>query len=189
MASMQVAPPSVPAWLRKVGVAAGAAYLALLWLEAAGSTLPGRLLPRPALFFVQVAELFPRAAINSIEWRAEAWRCDLGRFEELDTRAYFAIHRDDKENRFHRAMFFHYRQPQVMQALDAYLVAKYNDLHPTARIGAVSLLSLRIPLPPLGQPAARYQRRPLGDYPPEMARTYWYATTAEMGNRRCEEQR
>jgi hypothetical protein len=181
-----VAPGPGPGWLRPIGIVLGAGYLVALWLEAAGSGLPGRILPRPLHFFTQVADLFPRATTHAVQWRAEGWRCDLGRFEELDTRAFFAIHRDDKENRFHRAMFFHARQRPVLEALDEFLVAKYNQLHPEARIGAVSFLSLRLPLPPLGQMPIRSQRRPLSEYGAEVEQTRWYATSAELGNRRCQ---
>jgi hypothetical protein len=175
----------MPRWLRRAGVGVAVVYLLSLWLEAAGSSWPGRILPRPLLFFTQVADLFARASVRAVDWRAEAWRCDLGRFEELDTRAFFAIHRDDKESRFHRTMFFHARQRPVMEALDSFLVAKYNERHPDARIGAVSFVSLRLPLPPLGQMTGRYQRLPLADYPDEVERTRWYATSAELGNQRC----
>ena len=40
-----------------------------IWLGAVGTGLPERALPRPLLFFTQVAELFPNAALDSIEWR------------------------------------------------------------------------------------------------------------------------
>jgi hypothetical protein len=164
-----------------------AAYALLVWLEGAGLKLADAILPLPLRFFVQEAELFPHAARDVIEWRAEAWRCDLGRFEELDVRPFFPIRRDDKESRFYRAMFFHYRQRRVLQAMDAYLAREQNRLHPDQPIGGVMLLSLRIPIPPAGTPAPRYQRLPLAEYPPEVQRKYWYVTPTAEREQRCAE--
>src|SRR5579871_6480430 len=171
---------------RVVTVLAGA-YALLVWLEGAGLKLADSVLPLPLRFFVQEAELFPHAARDVIEWRAEAWRCDLGRFEELDVRPFFAIRRDDKENRFYRAMFFHYRQRRVLEALDEYLVREQNRLHPDQPIGGVMLLSLRIPIPPAGTAAPRYQRLPLADYPADVQRKYWYVTPTADREKRCQE--
>src|SRR6202042_3275298 len=49
------------------------AYLAGVWLDGVGSTLPSHLLPRVPNYFLQIAALFPRAATMSIDYRAEAW--------------------------------------------------------------------------------------------------------------------
>ena len=67
-------------------------------------------------------------------------------------RPLFPIRRDDKESRFYRAMFFHYRQRRVLEALDKFIVEAHNRAHPEARIGGVMLLDLRIPIPPPGTP-------------------------------------
>jgi len=173
---------------RIVTVLAGA-YALLVWLEGAGLKLADAILPRPLRFFVQEAELFPHAARDVIEWRAEAWWCDLGRFEELDVRPFFPIRRDDKESRFYRAMFFHYRQRHVLEAMDAYLVREQNRAHPDRPIGGVMLLSLRIPIPPAGAAAPRYQRLPLADYPQEVQRKYWYVTGSAEREQRCAERK
>jgi hypothetical protein len=166
---------------------AGAAYVLALWLDGAGVRWVDHLLPPPLLMFVQVSELFPNASPESIEWRARGWRCDLGRYEELDVRPFFPIHRDDKESRFERAMFFYHRQGRVLAALDAYLTSAQNRLHPDERIGGVMLLSLRIPIPPLGVPGPRHERLLLADYPPSVSRQYWYATGAEAREQNCTE--
>jgi hypothetical protein len=170
---------------RRVVTALAAAYCMFVWSEGAGWKIADHLLPLPLRFFIQEAELFPHAARDVIEWRAEAWRCDLGRFEELDVRPFFAIRRDDKENRFYRAMFFHYRQRKVLEALDEYLVREQNRVHPDQPIGGVMLLSLRIPIPPAGTAAPRYQRLPLVEYPPEVQRKYWYVTASAEREQRC----
>jgi hypothetical protein len=175
-----------PLWLRRTATVAGAIYLLSIWLGAAGCGLPDHVLPLPLRFFTQVAELFPRAAQDAIEWRARAWRCDLGRFDQMDVRPLFPIHRDDKENEFDRALFFYHRDRSVMEVLDAYIVAAQNRLHPGERIGGVMLLSLRVPLPPLGEPGPREQWMPIDEYPPSVPRKYWYSTPSLARQDHCQ---
>jgi hypothetical protein len=177
--------------------ALGAAYLTMLFLDAVGTGLPQRVLPRPLAFFVQAAQLFPEKAEQIIEWRAKGWRCATGRFEELDLRPHFPIHSGDKENRFDRAMFFYLRAPRVLSALDQFLREREATLGPDHRIGGVMLLSLRRPIPPPGSDEARYQRVPLDQiaFDREKAgavaagpeRKYWYVTPADERERRCRE--
>ena len=71
------------------------AYLAGVWLDGVGSTLPSHVLPRVANYFLQIAALFPRAATMSIDYRAEAWVCTDKRWEELDTLPYFPLDPED----------------------------------------------------------------------------------------------
>ena len=137
----------------------------------------------------QVAELFPHAAEAAIEWRAKAWRCTSERFEEIDVRPFFPIRRDDKESRFYRAMFFHYRQRSVMQALEAFIMREQNRLHPEDRIGGVILMSLLVPIPAPGSGEQSYQRLPIADYPASVTRHYWYVAAPEVCRRRCAEDR
>jgi hypothetical protein len=176
-----------PRRVRLVAAALGAIYLLAVWLDATGTGIPNAVLPLPLHFFVQEAALFPRAADDVIEWRAEGWSCDQNRFEEIDVRPYFPIRRDDKESRFYRAMFFHFRQRRVLESLDAYLTREQNRAHPDARIGGVMLLSLRVPIPPPGTQEPRYQRLALAEYPRTVERRYWYTTTVAARARRCEE--
>ncbi len=182
-----MAPSGLPPRARRIVTILAGLYALFVWCEGAGLKIADHVLPLPLRFFVQEAELFPHAARDVIEWRAEAWRCDLGRFEELDVRPFFPIRRDDKESRFYRAMFFHYRQRKVLEALDDYLVRQQNRAHPDQPIGGVMLLSLRIPIPPAGSPAPRYQRLPLADYPPDVQRKYWYMTGKAEREQRCAE--
>jgi hypothetical protein len=175
-----------PLWLRRVVAGLGVAYLLAIWLDAAGPGIPDAV-PPSLRFFTQVAELFPHASPDSIEWRVRGWRCDLGRFEEIDVRPFFPIRSDDKESRFDRAMFFHHRQRPVMVALDDFITASQNRTRPSERIGGVILMSLRIPIPPLGQPGERLHWIPLADYPPTVDRRYWYSTSVEERERRCAE--
>lgn len=181
-----VAQSGAPRGLRRVVAALGVVYLAAVWLDASGTGIPNAVLPLPLHFFVQEAALFPRAAEDVIEWRAEGWSCDQHRFEEIDVRPFFPIHRDDKESRFHRAMFFHYRQRLVLESLDSYLTREQNRTHPEGRIGGVMLLSLRVPLPPPGAQEPRYRRLALTEYPEVVERHYWYTTSIATRARRCE---
>jgi hypothetical protein len=186
-AGAQVVGPWAPRGVRRVVTALGALYLLAIFLDGTGTGIPDHVLAPPLRLFVQVAELFPNASPFSIEWRARAWRCDLARFEELDVRPFFPIHANDKESRFDRALFFYHRDARVLTALDAFLTSAQNRLQPDARIGGVMLLSLRVPIPPLGDPGARYERQPIADYPRAVARQYWYTTGADDRARRCAE--
>ncbi|WP_438016247.1 hypothetical protein WMF18_36195 [Sorangium sp. So ce315] len=178
-------------WLAR---ALGALYLASILLAAAGSPLPERLLPRTALYFTQIARLFPYAALSSIDHRAEGFRCSDRAWVEIDTRPYFPISAGDKENRFYRAMHFFRQNRPVLQALDEFLVARHNArltagiTEGTAggRIGGVRLSSLRLPLPEPGQRFPRHERRPL-DTMPEELRKVRYHTPQLKRRARCEE--
>jgi hypothetical protein len=167
-----------------------AIYLAGVWLDGVGSNLPAKVLPRTANYFMQIAALFPKAAVMSIDYRAEGWVCADQKWEELDTRPYFPIDPDDKENRFQRVMHFFREHRPTMQALDAYLVAAHNDgKHadgiPEGRaIGGIRVQSLRIPLPKPGDPLTRPTRRPLASYPDEQ-RAFFYHTRKSKLAERC----
>jgi len=168
----------------------GAVYLAGVWLDGVGSNLPAKVLPRTANYFMQIAALFPKAAVMSIDYRAEGWVCADGEWEELDTRPYFPIDPDDKENRFQRVMHFYREHRKTMQALDAYLVDSHNagkhaDGIPADRaIGGIRVESLRIPLPKPGDALERPKRRPLAWYPDEQ-RAFFYHTRESKLRRRC----
>jgi hypothetical protein len=172
-------------WLRRGLAVLSFAYLANVWLDAAGVRVAGRLLPRPIAYFAQIACLFPHAATEQIEFRAAGYLCADRRFAELDVRPFFPIHKDDKESRFDRALFFYRRHRPTLLALEDYLVRKQNQSG-GQRIGGVEIMSLRIPLPEPGQAFERYQRRPLDSYPASY-RKYWYTTPPAQRSARCEE--
>jgi hypothetical protein len=158
-------------------------FLALVWLDAVGTGV-AQALPPSLRQFVQVAQLFPYAAKNVIEWRVLGYRCATGKFEELDVRPFFPIHADDKENRLDRALFFYLKTPPVLAAIDDYVGGRQAELGPEQRIGGVMILSVRIPVPELGVVEERYQRKPLESYPREWRR-YWYTTPRDDWERRC----
>jgi hypothetical protein len=159
----------------------GGFYIVAMFCEGAGASV-AHLLPRPLLFFCQIAALFPHAATHSIEYRAQGYTCS-GRVIELDLRPFFPIHAEDKENRFDRAMHFYRQERPVMQALEAFVMREHNQSDPD-KIGGVAFLSLRIPVPAPGSPFARYQRLPIGEYPAEY-RKVWYVTPHDTVLRRC----
>jgi hypothetical protein len=171
-------------------VIVGALYLAGVWLNGIGSSLPERILPRPVLYFVQVAKLFTKARTVLGEYRAEAWLCDERRWVEIDTRAHFSIDREHKENHFQRALHFYRRHRETLQALDRYLMESHarghrdDGLPPGARIGGSRFLSIREPLPAPGKPAARWRRAPLAEIPKEGHRR-WYWTPRSKRAARC----
>jgi hypothetical protein len=167
-----------PSWLR---LALGALFLLLVWLDAVGSGV-SQLLPSPAAFFCQVAQLFPRAADQIIEWHAEGYRCDTRKFEELDVRPYFPIHADDKESTFDRALFFYFKDKRVLRALDHWI--SDGETARGSRLGGVMLLSVRRPLPEPGHVDACYTRLPLAAEARD-ERHYWYVTGPDERDRRC----
>jgi hypothetical protein len=176
--------PQTPRWVQGCGVGLAFAYFASIFLGSVGSELPRRVLPGGALYFTQVACLFTQAPRNAIDYRAEGWRCDVGRWEEIPVTPHFPIHPDDKESRFHRAMHFYRQNRPTMQALDEFLVTRHNASPGAERIGGVRLLSLRVPVPAPGTPAPRYARHPLASYPEEQ-RKHWYWTRESVRHRRC----
>jgi hypothetical protein len=169
--------------------ALAAAYLAGVWLDGAGTGIAARVLPRPANYFLQVAALFPTAAVASIDYRAEAFVCGDSTWIELDTRPYFPIDSNDKENRFNRVMHFFRENRTTLNALDAYLVGRHNsgrfeDGIPRDRsIGGVRLLSLRIPLPAPGDRLQRASRSPLSYYPEEQRKVFYHTPRSKLAER------
>jgi hypothetical protein len=177
----------VQRWLlRGMGALAGL-YLAAVWLDGAGFAGAIKWIPLPARFFVQVAQLFPHAEPFAIEWRAQGYRCAAGTVEEIDLRPHFPIHADDKENRFNRAMFFFHRNRAVLEALDAFISQREEKLGPDHRLGGVTLLSVRVPIPSPGEQTPRYRRVSLEEMPAEYKRRVWYASSRDDIDRRCAE--
>ena len=164
-------------------------YLACMWLEAAGFHAQTRKLPGPLLYFVQTATLFPNAAKASIDYRAEGWLCDAQKWVELDTRPYFPMHANDKENRFQRVLHFYRENRPTMQSLESYVLA-HASVPATLTggpdtLGGVRFLSLRLPIPQPGQSVAHVVREPLDAFP-ESLRHNWYWTPQSRRQRNCD---
>jgi hypothetical protein len=182
--AIEVAGSPGPPWLRLVLGIAGALYIVGVFIEGAGGGRLDRIVPRPLLFFSQIAALFPRAASYRIEYRAEGLPCHGPAFE-VDVRPYFPIHANDKESRFDRALHFYRNDRPTMEALETYVMDRYN-LREEAKIAGMLFLSLRVPIPTPGSAFPRYERAPLADFPKEQ-RKVWYATSRDVVNRRCGE--
>jgi hypothetical protein len=165
-------------------------YLAGIWLEAVGITAPLKTLPSSLAYFTQIAALFTHAAPYAIDYRAEGYVCSAGEWAELDTRPYFPLDPDDKENRFQRVMYFFRRQKATLLALDGYLVDRHNEgshddaIPRSEKIGGVRLLSIRAPLPRIGDALVRVHHRPLSDFP-EDERKRFYQTKSGAITERC----
>jgi hypothetical protein len=180
--AIEVAPSPGPPWLRLALGVAGALYIAGVFMEGAGGARLDRVVPRPLLFFSQIAALFPHAATYRIEYRAEGLPCQGPAFE-VDVRPFFPIHADDKESRFDRALHFYRNDRPAMEALESYVIERYAALEP-GKLGGMLFLSLRVPIPAPGSAFPRYERAPLSDFPKEQ-RKVWYATSRDVVNRRC----
>jgi hypothetical protein len=186
-----VAPPTP--WRARGRVALrilAGAYLAGVWLDGTGTGLPARVLPRSPNYFLQVSALFPMSAIASIDYRAEGFVCADGDWRELDTRPYFPIDQDDKENRFNRVMHFYREHRQTMHALDTFLVTRHNaatrvdDGIPLDRaIGGVRLWSIRIPIPAPGSRLERPSRQPLSSYPEDERKGFYHTPQSKIAER------
>ncbi len=166
-----------------------ALYLVGMWLDAIGCTAPSRVVPHALDYFMEVAALFPEAASGAIDYRAEGWLCEDARWQELDTRPYFPLDPDDKENRFQRALNFYRDDPAVERALDAYLVERHNagraddGLARGAPIGGLRFVRVRIPIPPPGTPLEPFSRRPLTDLPASEKETLYRTPKARIAER------
>lgn len=184
-----------PKWFRTSLGIVGAIYLAAIFLGSAGSKIPREVLPRTALYFTQVACLFPSAATHTIDYRASGYSCATGQFEELDHRAYFPIHPHDKENRYARVAFFYRRERQVMEALEEYLVDGHNARVVAGEntgdgidglIGGIRVTSLRIPLPEPGTKTERFTALPLEEVSEDWIK-HWFWTPASRRELHCSE--
>lgn len=167
-----------------------AVYFLLLFVASSGGGVLDRF-PGPVRFFTQAACLFPSASEKVIEYRAEVWSCRQRQFLPFDPRIDFPIQADDKESRFQRLGHFYRSSPPVMQALEAFLVARHNARSEPVDgvdgpIGGMRFLSLRIPFPPPGSPTARYEYRPLALPPEGTEKKPWYMTPGATRAKRCE---
>ncbi len=172
--------------------------LAGLFFDGVGYDAPLRNLPGPFRYAIEVAALFPDAAKSVSEYRAEAWVCRERRWEELDTRKYFPLDPDDKENRFQRILHFYNGDIFLKRALDTYLADSHN--HPDTyvaddgigrklTVGGVRFSVLRSPIPTPGDKLTRYRIIPLKELGPNTVKNVFYEPTRAELNARCESKR
>ena len=170
-------------WKRSALLAIAIIYLGTVWLDGIGNGVPARTLPRPWVYFAQVAALFKNAGIMSIDYRAEGWVCSEKKWVEIDVRPFFRVDADTKESRFHRALQFYRHERKVMRALDEY-VTKSANAHGDKKLGGVRFLSLRVPFPKPGEKVTPYEHKPLSEYPDEQ-RHAWYWSPKSIRIERC----
>ncbi len=175
----------VPRILTLVAVA----YFACIWLDAAGSRLHERIFPAALTYFTQVAALFPKAAMDVLEYRVEGWDCASARWREIDARIDFPMDADSKENRFYRVLHFFRQTRPVMRALDEFLVSRHNARvslggERIGFIGGIRTQSIRVPLPKPGDKSQPYRRLPADSYPTD-EHHYWYWTPGSRRAERC----
>ena len=175
--------PVASSRFRGLWIVVAGAYLVTVWLDGVGSNFPGKITPRPWLYFAQVAALFVTAAPKVIDYRAEGWSCSERKWIEIDVRPYFRIDADNKENRFQRTLQFYRRNRIVLRALEDFLV-KRNAASGGPMIGGLRFSSLRLPYPAPGEHVAPYQRLPLAGYPSDL-RHDWYWTPKSRRIERC----
>ena len=157
-------------WKRITLGALASAYLLTVWLDAVGSNGPAKFLPRPWLYFSQVAALFPSSSPVVIDYRAEGWSCADHAWREIDIRPFFPMNAENKENRFYRAIQFYPQDRTVLRALDAYVVEKVGGA-----IGGVRFSSLRIRYPKPGEHVEAYRRVAMAELPQEQRRVWYYS--------------
>jgi hypothetical protein len=155
---------------------AGVIYLVLLALGQTKKDPIGAHLPALLQHFIQAPGLFPNAAEVVTDYRLEAWSCADKAFVEVDTRPYFPMRPDDKENRFFRMASFYRSSAKVLGAFDDWFAKQTGS-------GGIRLYSLRLPIPPPGQ-IEPFTRRPLAEHP-DAVKKLWYQTTLAERNRRC----
>jgi hypothetical protein len=169
-------------------------YLFGIFFDGVGFDPPLRGLPGPIRFAFEVAALFPDAATAVSEYRAEGWLCRSSRWEEIDTRKYFPLHPDDKENRFQRSLHFYHDELQVRRALDNYLTDSHNNpdtndpndgIPAEERVGGVRLDIVRWPVPAPGDKLIRYSILPLNHLRPDATVTIFYEPPADELKGRC----
>jgi hypothetical protein len=167
-------PPGPPA-LRRALTVLGGLYVFFVFHQAIFN-------PSPALYFCQIAKLFPGATKYVFEHRAQGYKCN-GDPVEIDVRPFFPIHADDKESRFDRAIHFYSTDRPTMQALEAYVMREYNRSEPD-KIAGIALTRIQTPIPAPGSEFPRYERKPLSEYP-EKERQVFYHTPKRVVDERC----
>jgi hypothetical protein len=170
------------------------AYLVAVWSEAVKSGTSAKWLPAPLAYFTQVAALFPGAARSALEYRVEGWRCREKAWAEIDVRPWFPIDADNKESRFYRALHFYADQHphrQTLRALDEFIVEHHDadqiDAAAQGRgeapIGGVRFVRLHVPFGAPGDGSARYQRKPLAEYPEDQRKELYYTPESKREER------
>lgn len=181
---------------RAVLVLLSLAYFFFMVLGQFRSGLAYRMLPGPILFFTQIAGLFTSAKKDDVDFRAEGWSCEKGRFQEIDIRPFFPIQFENKENRFQRTLYFYRHHQKVIESLDQYLTQNYNRTYALLgkpeqlgelekpgkmeRIGGIRFVAARTPIPNPEAKILRYHRRSLSEYPLDQIKPLYESSPLEI---------
>lgn len=167
-----------------------AIYLMGVFAEAVkeGSASKVLKLPTSLAYFTQLAALFPHASRRAIDYRIEGFRCKDEAWVELDPWPYFPIDAGNKENRFYRAIHFYgdaHPHRQTLRALDDYVTTRENAKRSLGGevLGGIRLLKVTTPFGKPGEPAERYQRKPLTDYPEDQRKVLYYSPQSKREER------
>jgi len=169
-----------------------AAYLAGIFVYGVGCTSQYRFVPGDVSNLLEVAALFPYASREVTEYRIEGYACADRRWDEVDYRAYFALHAEDKENLFQRAVSLYRNDPGAMADLDDYVVDHHNarahaDGTATGQpIGGVRFVRVGMSIPKPGAALQPFKHKRLAEYP-KSRRHVVYATPAADIDARCGE--
>ncbi len=101
-------------------------YFVSVWAEAGiRQGTSSKWLPAPLAYFAEIASLFEKPTAHAVDYLVEGYRCRDKKWVEVDVSPWFPIDADNKENRFHRAVYF-YRDRAAhrptMQALEEFVV-------------------------------------------------------------------
>jgi hypothetical protein len=167
-----------------------AAYLVGIFVYGVGCTAQYRVMPGDVSNLLEVAALFPRASREVSTYRIEGWACNDRLWEEVDYRAHFRLHADDKENIFERALGLYHADTAVMDDLEEYVVQRHNaravaDGTTTGQtIGGVRFVRIGIPIPKPGSPLETFRQKSLAAYP-KRERHVVYTTPQADIDQRC----
>jgi hypothetical protein len=141
---------------------------------------------RALTYFANCTKLFPEKDDYALEYRLEGWSCSRNAWQALDPRPYFPMEADDKESRFQRIAYFYSRERTVMSALDDYIVSHHPAMadHFEGELGGIRLVSVRRPLPDVGDPVDRYVYEPLSPIPPQWRKNFYW-TKRSVRAKRC----
>jgi hypothetical protein len=169
-------------------------YFGAIFVEAVKNGALARWLPPPVAYFTQVAALFAGAARNVTDYRVEAFHCKDRSFSELDVAPWFPGNADNKESRFYRAIHFYgdaHPHRQTMRALDEYIVSHYESDRVAAAargesrpaVGGVRFVRIHVPVGTPDDGQARYEHKPLADYPAEERKDLYYTPESKREER------
>jgi hypothetical protein len=166
-----------------------AAYLVGIFVYGVGCTAQYRVMPGDVSNLLEVAALFPRASHEVTSYRIEGWACNDRLWEEVDYRAHFRLHAEDKENIFERTLGLYHGDTAVMDDLEEYVVRRHNaravaDGTATGQtIGGVRFVRIGIPIPKPGSELGPFRHKSLAAYPKRERHVVYTTPQADIDHR------